>query len=53
MSRRSFWIVLFAYVLLCLPQALDLTGAAAGASSVDADVEKVQVFCFNLVVNPW
>jgi hypothetical protein len=47
------WFVLFAYVLLRLPQAPDPTGAAAGASSVDADVEKVHVFGFNLVVNPW
>ncbi len=46
-----FWFVLFGYVLLCLPQALDPTdvGAAADYTSVDADVEKVQVFCFNLV----
>jgi hypothetical protein len=51
MSRRSFWFGLFAYVLLRLPQAVDPNdvGAAANSDSVDADVEKVQVFCFNLV----
>ncbi len=46
-----FWFVFIGYVLLCLPQALDPNdvGAAANSASVDADVEKVQVFCFNLV----
>jgi hypothetical protein len=52
-STFLFCFVLFAYVLLCLPEALDPTGTAANSASVDADVEKVQVFCFNLVVNPW
>ena len=44
-----FWFVLFPYLLMCRPQALDPTGTAAGSASVDADVQKVQVFCFNFV----